>query len=163
MGGDVTIESQPGAGAVFHLHLPCHEDTVATSASPRTAAPPDGTGRLLLSIDDDPSMTPLLQKMLAGTPYQVLAARSAGEAIDDVRRLRPDAVLLDLLMPERDGNDILVDLKTDPVTRSIPVLVVSVVDLTDGPGLADARLTKPVDKAALLAALAELEPQEVAP
>jgi signal transduction histidine kinase/CheY-like chemotaxis protein len=163
MGGDVTIESQPGAGAVFHLHLPCHEATVPTSASPGTTAASDGTGRLLLSIDDDPSMTPLLQKMLAGTPYQVLAARSAGEAIDDVRRLRPDAVLLDLLMPERDGNDILVDLKTDPVTRSIPVLVVSVVDLTDGPGLADARLTKPVDKAALLAALAELEPQEVAP
>jgi signal transduction histidine kinase/CheY-like chemotaxis protein len=163
MGGDVTVESEPGAGAVFHLHLPLREDAVVTPASPGRAAPSDGTGRLLLSIDDDPSMAPLLQKMLAGTPYHVLAARSAREAIDDARRLRPDAVLLDLLMPERDGNDILVELKGDPATRSIPVLVVSVVDLTDGPGLADARLTKPVDKAALLSALAELEVQEVAP
>jgi signal transduction histidine kinase len=156
MGGDVTVDSRPGQGATFHVVVPME------APGPRSPAEGDthpgvGAEKLLLSIDDDPAMAPLLQKMLAGNGYRVVAAAHPGEAVGEVRRLRPDAVLLDLLMPERDGNEVLAELRRDPATRSVPVLVLSVVDATNGRGLADAWLTKPVDKQALISALDELQ------
>jgi CheY-like chemotaxis protein len=60
-------------------------------------------------------------------------------------------------MDERAGADILHDLKTDPATREIPVIIVSVVDADDVPDLADGHIRKPVDIAALLGALTDLE------
>ena len=66
-------------------------------------------------------------------------------------------ILLDLLMPERDGAEVLTELRSDPVTRDIPVIVVSVVDAADVPVDADGHVSKPLDKTALLAALARCE------
>ena len=62
-------------------------------------------------------------------------------------------MLLDLLMPDPDGYALLRDFKSDPETRDIPVLVISVVDAADSPAAADARLSKPVKKDDLLRAL----------
>jgi len=61
-------------------------------------------------------------------------------------------------MQERAGEEVLAELKADVATRGIPVIVVSVVDPADRPSLADASLGKPVDKAALLDALARVGP-----
>jgi CheY-like chemotaxis protein len=76
-------------------------------------------------------------------------------AVSDARRLRPAAILLDVLMPERDGHDILRELKDDPATREIPVIVISVVDAADVPELADGHVNKPVRADPLLRVLAE--------
>ena len=163
MNGDVTVESQPGTGSVFHLRLPldCREPA-STPAAPGpddvVVGSPDH--RLLLSVDDDPSVAPLLQKMLADGGYRVVAARSPSAAAADARELRPDAILLDLLMDERAGEEILHELKTDPATREIPVIIVSVVDADDVPDLADGHIGKPVDISALLSALTDLELSE---
>jgi CheY-like chemotaxis protein len=153
MGGDITLESVIGEGTVFHLLLPLQiqaapKDRVAANDGPGTDAE-----HLLVSIDDDPSVAPLLQKMLAGTPYRVATA-SAETAVSDIRRLRPAAVLLDLLMPDRAGGDVLRDIKSDPETRDIPVVVVSVVDVAEVPDLADGHLSKPISKEPLLGVLA---------
>jgi CheY-like chemotaxis protein len=82
-----------------------------------------------------------------------VAVRAEG-ALRDIKRLRPAAVLLDLLMPERDGADVLHDIKSDPETRHVPVIVVSVVDLADVPEQADGHLSKPIGKDPLLGILA---------
>jgi CheY-like chemotaxis protein len=74
----------------------------------------------------------------------------------DVRRLRPAAILLDLLMQERAGEDVLRELKAEADTSDIPVIVVSVVDAADGPAQADGHVRKPVDKVALQEALSGL-------
>jgi CheY-like chemotaxis protein len=96
----------------------------------------------------------LLQKMLAAHGYRVFASSSASAAVEDARRLRPAAILLDILMPERDGPDILRELKSDPQTNMIPVIIISVVDSSDVSAVADEHLSKPVRQEPLLRALA---------
>jgi signal transduction histidine kinase len=154
MSGDVTVESQPPGGSVFRLRLPV--DSRGMQKEPAHSDDPDQSflgERLLLSVDDDPSVAPLLQKMLAGSGYRVVAAQNARTVASDVRRLRPAAILLDLLMQERAGEDVLRELKAEAETSDIPVIVVSVVDAADGPALADGHVSKPVDKEALHEAL----------
>jgi CheY-like chemotaxis protein len=102
-------------------------------------------------------MEPLLQKMLGSSGYRVVAAQGPSSAVADARRLRPQVILLDLLMPERDGADVLAELRLDPATRDIPVIVVSVVDPAEVPADVDGHVSKPLDTGALLAALAQSE------
>jgi len=153
MGGEVTLESELGRGSVFHLRLPLDCRIAPTDNGPSDEAR-DGES-VLLSVDDDPSVAPLLQKMLASHGYRVVAATSPSMAVSEARSLRPAAVLLDVLMPVRDGHDILRELKADPETRGIPVIVISIVDPADMPKLADGHLSKPIRKDPLLRLLAE--------
>ena len=155
MGGDITLESEPGRGSVFRLTLPLDCRIAPADGAGAESGDDAASERLLLSVDDDPSVAPLLQKMLAGHGYRVVASGSATAAVSEARRLRPAAILLDVLMPERDGHDILGELRADAATRDIPVIVVSVVDAVDVPDLADGHVSKPVRKEQLLQVLEE--------
>ena len=155
MGGDVTVESQLGSGTTFHLTLPLDCRLVAPVADGSEAPQPEGGELVLLSVDDDPSVAPLLRKMLTDHGYRVVASPSAHAAVDDARRLRPAAILLDVLMPGRGGDEILAELKQDPATSGIPVIILSVVEPSEVPTRAEAHLGKPVRKDALLRILAE--------
>ncbi len=152
MGGDVTVESVVGAGSTFHLTLPLD----CRTARPMTATLATGPAAIgepvLMSVDDDPSVLPLLQKMLTGHGYRVVAA-SSREALAEARRIQPAAILLDILMPERDGREILAELRADPVTRQIPVIVLSVTEPGELDDAVEAHLSKPVRQDALLSVL----------
>ena len=97
----------------------------------------------LLVIDDDPKILQLLRIALKRGGYQIRSSNSGEEAIDLARRERPDAVLLDLCMPDMSGEDVLQYLKTDAELSDVPVIVAT--GETDFPELAGAYaiLTKP--------------------
>jgi len=117
--------------------------------------------KILLIIDDDPSALDLYQRYLETQEYDLRVARSAQEAWQVLGQVTPDLVMLDVLMPQEDGWDILQRLKTMPETEAIPVLICSVLSqphlaLTLG---AAGVLQKPISQDILLRALGELLPQ----
>ena len=89
--------------------------------------------RRALVIEDDPVIQRLLERILKPEDYAVTTTDSALGAMDLVRRLRPHVILLDLGLPYRSGATLLAELKADPATTDVPVVVVSAMDevLTD--------------------------------
>ena len=85
----------------------------------------------LLVVDDDPQIRDVLGTTLAAEGWQVLTAAGGREALDLVAREHPRAMLLDLMMPDVDGFDVLRTLRQDPVTNSLPVVVVTAKELTE--------------------------------
>jgi signal transduction histidine kinase/CheY-like chemotaxis protein len=158
MGGDITATSIPGTGSTFTLDLPLDCRSIVVE-KPVATARIEGE-HVLLAVDDDPSVPPLLEKMLVGSPYRVVGLAHASDVLRVARELRPDVITLDILMPERGGWDVLRELRADPATRDIPVVVVTVVEQSESATdtAVDAYITKPVDKDSLLGVLARLEP-----
>jgi CheY-like chemotaxis protein len=106
-------------------------------------------------IDDDPDVIELLRENLAEAGYRVVGARDGEEGVGKARELRPDSIVLDIVMPHKDGWQVLHELKADPITRDIPIVVLSVVDqknLGYRLGAAD-YLVKPFEREALLTVL----------
>lgn len=77
----------------------------------------------LLVVDDDPKVTALLRIVLRRGGYEMRASHSGAEALDLARSERPDAVLLDLHMPDLSGEDVLNSLKMDRQLCDVPVIV----------------------------------------
>ena len=109
----------------------------------------------VLVVEDDPHSAELLTVYLEGAGYRIALARDGAEGLELARRLRPRAVVLDILLPRVDGWDLLARLKADPATADSPVVVVSMLD-ERGKGLALGAveyLVKPVGREELLEAL----------
>jgi signal transduction histidine kinase/CheY-like chemotaxis protein len=128
-GGDVSVTSNVGAGSVFTLTLPVQPSVQAPGdhAEP-TVMNGHGTGPLVLVVEDDPAAAELLTRQLVGAGYRTEVARNGSEALAKARDLHPAAITLDIILPEVDGWEVITELKSDPVTSAIPIVVVSVVD-----------------------------------
>jgi two-component system alkaline phosphatase synthesis response regulator PhoP len=83
----------------------------------------DGVSEKVLVVDDEEQIRELLREFLVGAGYEVLVATNAEEAIEVAQRERPHLILLDIRMPELDGVETCVRLKTHDKTRSIPVII----------------------------------------
>ena len=112
--------------------------------------------RAVLVVEDNAGAIELYRRYLADAPeWQLAAAVDPRVCLDMATRLRPSAIVLDIMMPQQDGWSVLQALHTHPVTRAIPVVICSVFS---DPGLAEALgatayLTKPVSRLEFLAAL----------
>lgn len=108
--------------------------------------------RAVLVVDDNPDVGDLFRRMLGGSPYWPTHVRTVTRALHLIHECPPDVIVLDVVMPARDGWEILAMLKNDPRTASIPVVVCSVLPdkkLALSLGAADF-LPKPVTQAGLL-------------
>ncbi|BCB27469.1 hypothetical protein SKTS_23550 [Sulfurimicrobium lacus] len=122
---------------------------------------PDSRNTILV-VEDNPQAAKLLSLYLLQAGHEVLVASSGCQALDIAAECHPLAITLDILLPDKDGWQVLSELKASPVTRDIPVVIVSVLDrqaLGFRLGAAD-YLVKPVDRAELLHALKRCVPRE---
>jgi len=81
--------------------------------------------RKVVYIEDEQEMIDLVRLILVRKGYEVIGAGGGREGLDIIRRILPDAVLLDLMMPDMDGWDVYQQMKVDETTRHIPVIVVT--------------------------------------
>jgi signal transduction histidine kinase/CheY-like chemotaxis protein len=161
-GGRIWVESEAGKGSTFGFALPTRSGEPASTSVPQadlesglpTESAP-GPGPTVVVVEDDRRSFDLLRVYLEEAGARVVSARDGKEGVDTVRRLNPAGVVLDILLPGVDGWEVLAQLKADPNTAAIPVIVVSMLD-ERGRGFAlgaTEYLVKPVGKEQLLAAL----------
>jgi CheY-like chemotaxis protein len=115
----------------------------------------------VLAVDDDPVILRLLQVNLEMEGYEVELASDGEEALERARAFRPDVVLLDIMMPKKDGWQVCAEIREDPELRTTPIVFLSAraqdADLERGTDLgANAYITKPFDPIDLLDLVAEL-------
>ncbi len=116
--------------------------------------------RLLLVIDDNEALPDLLDRYLDGTDYRIVAASNPLDGLRLCQELQPEAVLLDVMMPEIDGWELLQRIRNNPTTADIPVIICTVFNDSElAYSLGASRfLPKPVERAQLLAILESLHP-----
>ena len=109
----------------------------------------------ILLIDDNPDLVDLFRWYVAGTDYRIVQARAPSTALKLAREILPDAIILDVMLPSQDGWQILGQLREDPTTTDIPVIICSILPertLALALGIANF-LAKPVTQESLRAAL----------
>jgi DNA-binding response OmpR family regulator len=109
----------------------------------------------ILVVDDDPVILTLLEVNFSMEGFEVLTAADGQEGLDVARSHHPDIVVSDIMMPVKSGLDLATELKADPVTWGIPVLLLSAkaqaVDIAAGLAAgADEYVTKPFEPLDLL-------------
>ncbi|HTP13049.1 MAG TPA: response regulator [Bacteroidota bacterium] len=176
LGGDLTLESEYGKGSTFTLTIPptLPQQAPEPAAKPlpkpspappapapavqsiaqtaRAVSPGPGKGVQIVSIDDDPDVIEILKKYLVPEGYSVVGALSGDEGIETAAKLKPALITLDIMMPRKDGWQVLRELKANSATKDIPVVIHSVVDnkpLALSLGAADI-ITKPTEPKRLL-------------
>lgn len=131
-------------------------------ANNRKKEPCPDPGNTILVVEDNPQAAKLLSLYLIQAGYQTVIAQNGSQALALAEQCRPMAITLDILLPDMDGWQVLAELKTMPHTRSIPVVIVSVLDrqtLGFRLGASD-YLVKPVERKELLHALRRCVPRE---
>jgi PAS domain S-box-containing protein len=155
MGGDLTGTSSPGEGSVFTIELPVNVAPLEADPKRRTEPEQPTPGADVLVVDDNPNARDLLDRTLRKEGYRTALASSGVEALEMARKLQPAAITLDVMLPGMDGWAVLGQLKADPVTCDIPVIMVTVLEdrnLAYSLGASD-YLTKPIDRDRLAAVL----------
>jgi len=148
MGGDVIVTSEEGVGSVFTMSVPreCpeyNEDEVEGSVINL-----DDQDNLVVLVDDDVAMHDLIKRTISKLNLTLLGATNSEKGMELIREVKPKLILLDVLMPGRDGWSLLKECKTDQELKDIPVIMISQLNqsnLASSLGAND-YLTKPIDR-----------------
>ena len=165
MGGDITATSEPGKGSTFTVRLHARvAKAVATEAAASSAGlatgPETPTTILVLVIDDEQPVRDVITRSFTAEGVHAVAAADGEEGLRLAIQLRPDLILLDVLMPKMDGWAVLTRLKNDPATAEIPVVMLTITSNQEMGYLLGAAeyLPKPVDRERLATILQRYRP-----
>ena len=167
MGGDVSVSSELGKGTTFTVTIQDIEiegssdvnaqDLESLNRETALVSKKDGKSTILV-IDDDPTIRDLMTRHLEKNNFSVLQALDGAQGIKMAREYKPDAITLDILMPEMDGWSVLRTLKADKEVAHIPVVMASIIDEKKkgfSLGAAD-YLSKPVERDRLIGSIGKL-------
>jgi DNA-binding response OmpR family regulator len=115
----------------------------------------------ILVVDDDPEIVTMLATRFESRGYTVFTSSDGKDALAEARRRRPDLIILDVMMPGKNGWEVARGLKQDPVTQAIKIVMLTAIgehvnELTSPLYGADAHFDKPFDFGALEAKVASL-------
>jgi signal transduction histidine kinase/CheY-like chemotaxis protein len=149
--GSLTVESSLGAGSTFTLTIPAVHPEVRELAT-IVARPLDPTKAPVLVVEDDRKTIFIYEKYLSLGGFQVLPARTIADARRLLQAHRPSAIVLDVMLEGETTWDFLSELKRDPETSDIPVLVVTVTNKAQKARAlgADEFWLKPIDQDRLI-------------
>jgi signal transduction histidine kinase len=139
LGGSVNVSSAPGRGSVFSAIVPIvYAGPAQVPAELERVRPPTpvpgasgGNSAKILIVDDDEAARYVVRRFLAGTSFTIIEATNGPEGLRKAREDRPQVIILDVMMPQMSGFEVLEQLESDPVTRDIPVIIITSKVLKD--------------------------------
>ena len=169
IGGDIHVTSEEGVGSTFNVRIPANfvqshadedQDVIVTTAKQPDRLRTTDLMRIIgdatvLVIDDDNVVHDLMTRILSREGFNVVAAHNGDEGLLLARQIKPNIIILDVMMPTLDGWAVLSKLKADEELNQIPVVMLSMVDnqsLGFALGATD-YLTKPVEREKLISVL----------
>lgn len=159
LGGSLTVRSNLGEGSTFTLELPrLHEEVAVIENIVERAKDIDTTKQQVLVVEDNRQTMFFYERYLVSAGFQVVPARTVEEARQQLARIRPAAIVLDVMLEGEATWGFLADLKESTETRDIPVMVVTIVDRAQKARAlgADEFWLKPIDGDRMIRKLAEL-------
>ena len=130
LGGEIVVESEVGKGSTFTFYHPAQRMRSTPQAVTTPATADDRTtieqgDRTLLVVEDDPTFAKLVMGFAQARGFKTIVAHSGEAALDLAGRYRPDAITLDISLPDMDGWKVLAALREGHATAHIPVHVIS--------------------------------------
>ncbi|MFA6457695.1 MAG: response regulator, partial [Bacteroidota bacterium] len=161
-GGSLFVLSEYGEGSTFVVRIPMMvqvENEAEKVFKKISDATDGGRQKRVLIVEDKPHARTLLHTYLTESGYLVEIAVNGVEALEKAKLWKPDVITLDILIPVKDGWQVLRELKDHPLCREIPVIIISMVDERNvGFGLGAVEyFVKPVQKDELIAAVKKVE------
>ena len=159
LGGSLTVASRPDEGSTFTLTVPLvHEEVQEMEAIVQKSAEADPARVPVLVVEDDRQTMFLYERYLSSAGFQVFPARTIDDARALLERIQPVAIVLDVMLEGESTWALMEDIKENPKTRDIPIMVVTVVDSSQRARAlgADEFWLKPVNGERLIRKLSEL-------
>ena len=110
-------------------------------------------GKSVLLIEDEPHIAEAIRYVLSRDGWAVASHADGADALEVIRRVAPDVLVLDVMLPGRSGHEILADLRNDPDLAALPVLVLTARGLQEMPDGATRVMAKPFANADMVSAV----------